>query len=144
MAAALSLRELGSRVSRFLRSDRQVPARRAECEIIRTGDFQIDLASHQVTVRGQSLDLSPEEFEMLVFLAGHPRRIITRRTLLATRWSGQNVKQVSFLEVLASLRKKIDAVDSSARYISTEPWVFYRFEPCSQPKSMPAPLPVGQ
>lgn len=144
MAASSSWRHLSGCVSRFLRSTREVPAQRSDSDILHAGDFDIDLASRHVTVRGQSLDLSPEEFEMLVFLTGHPRRIITRRTLLATRWGGQNVKQVSFLQVLASLRKKIDAVDGSARYISTEPWVFYRFEPCSQPKANPAPLAVGQ
>jgi DNA-binding response OmpR family regulator len=144
MAAALSLRDLSGRLARFLHHEKQAAIRPSKNDLIRTGDFEISLASHQATVRGQTLDLSPEEFEMLVFLAGHPRRIITRRTLLATRWGGQNVRQVSFLEVLASLRKKIDAVDCSARYISTEPWVFYRFEPCSQPKSMPAPVAVGQ
>ena len=72
---------------------------------------------------------------MLIFLAGHPRRVVTPRTLLSTRWGDHEVRQSDFLRVLTSLRKKIEAVGGSVRYIRTEPWIYYRFDPTSSDES---------
>jgi len=97
--------------------------------IIAVGDFRIDYAARRATVRGQQLQLSGEEFEMLVFLIGHPRSIITPQTLLSTRWGRNQVHQADFLRVLAQLRKKLDSVEGCSHYLRTEPWVVYRFDP---------------
>jgi len=97
--------------------------------IIAVGDFRIDYAARRATVRGQQLQLSGEEFEMLVFLIGHPRSIITPQTRLSTRWGRNQVHQADFLRVLAQLRKKLDSVEGCSHYLRTEPWVVYRFDP---------------
>jgi two-component system, OmpR family, KDP operon response regulator KdpE len=97
-------------------------------DVIVTGDFRLDLQTHQVTIRGQELHLTEEELEMLVFMIGHPKSIITPQTRLTTRWGGGNqIRQSDFLRVMAQLRKKLD--DLGSHYIRTEPWVVYRFDP---------------
>ena len=97
--------------------------------MIDAGDFKIDLAGHRVSVRGQELQLRPEEFDVLVFLAGHPQSLVTPRTVLATSWTSDPLRRTEFLRVLLSLRKKLDAVGLGKQYLRTEPWVVYRFDP---------------
>ncbi len=100
-------------------------------ETIESGDFRIDLEERTATVRGQRLELTPEEFEVLVFLARHPHRLVTPRTMLATNWTAKPPRQTEFLKVLLSLRQKLDAAGGGIHYLRTEPWVLYRFDPAS-------------
>jgi two-component system KDP operon response regulator KdpE len=99
--------------------------------IIECGDFKIDLTRRTVAMRGRHLDLTSEEFDVFLFLAGHPHSLITPRTMLSTSWSVHRVRQTEFLRALVSLRNKLDAADSSKRYLRTEPWLIYRFDPTS-------------
>lgn len=97
---------------------------------IETGDFVIDTAAHRVFVREKEVHLTPKEFDLLVHLARHPGKVITHRALLAAIWGGQSTEQVEYLRVfVGQLRKKLTPEGSPARYIMTEPWVGYRFEP---------------
>jgi DNA-binding response OmpR family regulator len=96
---------------------------------IENGDFRIDLQSHEVRVRGTEAHLTSEEFDLLVFLLGHPRRVVTSRTQLCTRGSDHELRQTQFLRVLATLRQKIEAAAGREGYIRTEPWIVYHFDP---------------
>jgi two-component system KDP operon response regulator KdpE len=98
-------------------------------EVITAGDFRIDLTNHSVQVRGQEVELTGAEFDLLVFLVSHPKQVITSRTLLATRYSERPVRQTEVLPVLLGLRKKIETTGASPHYIKIEPWIFYRFDP---------------
>jgi two-component system KDP operon response regulator KdpE len=100
---------------------------------IEIGDFRIDLAAHKVGVCGREVHLTPKEFDLLVYLARHPGKVVTHRTLLSAIWGrGQSMEQVENLRVVVGqLRKKLEPETSSPRYIVTEPWVGYRFEPGS-------------
>jgi two-component system KDP operon response regulator KdpE len=100
-----------------------------EVETIAAGDFRIDLENRTATLRGRPLQLTGEEFDLLMFLIDHPRKLITQQTRLATNWDGHGLRQTEFLRVLLSLRKKLEFEGSSQHYIRTEPWVFYRFDP---------------
>jgi len=102
-----------------------------DSEIIENGDFRVDLGTRQASVRGQELRLSNEEFELLVFLLGHPTSIITPNTQLRTRWGHNLVRRADVLQVLNELRKKLEAVGCS-HYLRTEPWIVYRFDPRSR------------
>ena len=100
--------------------------------MIESGDFSIDLGQRTATLRGLELQLTSEEFDVLVFLAGHPRRLITPRTVLTTNWTLHRIRQADFLKALMSLRGKVNAVAGPGRqYLRTEPWVLYRFDPAS-------------
>ena len=100
-------------------------------QIIESGDFRIDLLRRSVTLRGKELDLTPEEFDVMVFLAGHPQSVITPHTRLTTNWTTDRVRQTEFLRVLVSLRSKLDAAGHGKHYLRTELWVVYRFDPTS-------------
>lgn len=94
------------------------------------GDFRVDLAGHNATVRGKELRLTPKEFDLLAYLAQHPGKVLTHRTLLGAIWGGNYTEQTEYLRVfIGQLRKKIEADPSSPRYILTEPWIGYRFQP---------------
>jgi two-component system, OmpR family, KDP operon response regulator KdpE len=97
--------------------------------VIEIGDFRIDTAARKVTVRKHEVRLTPKEFELLVYLARRPGKVVNHRTLLAAIWGGQSTEQVEYLRVfVGQLRKKLEPDASSPRYIVTEPWVGYRFE----------------
>ncbi len=122
------IEELLARVRASLR--RAPAAEGDQTPLIEVGDFRIDLAAHKVTVRRREVHLTPKEFDLLVYLARHAGRVITHRTLLSAVWGGHSTEQVEYLRVfVGQLRKKLEPEASSPRYIVTEPWVGYRFEP---------------
>lgn len=97
-------------------------------QILRDGDFEINLAAHQVLVDGKEIHLTPKEFDLLVYLFEHRGKVITHRALLAAVWGGNYTEQNEYLRVfIGTLRKKIEPVPAEPRYILTEPWVGYRF-----------------
>jgi two-component system KDP operon response regulator KdpE len=121
------MNELLARVRANLR---RVPAEAETDPVIAIGDFLIDTAARKVTVRRSEVRLTPKEFELLVYLARRPGKVVNHRTLLAAIWGGQSTEQVEYLRVfVGQLRKKLEPDASSPRYIVTEPWVGYRFEP---------------
>jgi DNA-binding response OmpR family regulator len=96
---------------------------------IRFGDFKIDLDERIVTLRDRELQLTSEEFDVLVFLASHPRSLVTPQTTLVKGSTTNQLGQTKFLTTLISLRKKLDAAGHGKHYLQTEPWVIYRFDP---------------
>ena len=101
-----------------------------EPEKIDIGDFSIDVAAHRVTIRNKEVRLTPKEFEVLVYLARHPGKVVTHRALLASVWGPNATEQPEYLRVfVGQLRKKLESDAAEPRYIQTEPWVGYRFEP---------------
>ncbi len=122
-----SMNELLARVRANLR---RVPAAEEVATVIEAGHFRIDPGAHTVKVQGREVHLTPKEFELLVYLARHRGRVITQRALLAAVWGGTAVEQPEYLRVfVGQLRKKIEPDPDSPRYILTERWVGYRFNP---------------
>jgi len=121
------MNELLARVRANLR---RVPPESEADPVIEIGDFHIDTAARKITVRRREVRLTPKEFELLLFLARRPGKVVNHRTLLSAIWGGQSTEQVEYLRVfVGQLRKKLEPDASSPRYIVTEPWVGYRFEP---------------
>jgi two-component system KDP operon response regulator KdpE len=127
-----NMNELVARVRASLRrASRPVPEENASS--IEAGDFRIDLLTRLVTVRDREVRLTPKEFDLLSYLARNPGRVITHHTLLAAVWGGMSTQQPEYLHVFINhLRKKLEPEDGSVRYIVTEKWVGYRFEPGEQ------------
>ena len=74
--------------------------------------------------------LTPKEFDVLLYMAQHPRKVLTHRAILNAVWGSNSVEQNEYLRVfVGQLRKKLEPDASSPQYILTEPWVGYRFEP---------------
>ena len=94
------------------------------------GEFRVDLEGRRVHARGQEVRLTPKEFDLFVYMARHPNRVITHRTLLEAVWGEASQEQPEYLRVfMGQLRKKLEPDPSNPRYLVTEPWVGYRFNP---------------
>jgi len=123
-----SVDELLARVRAALR--RVSAAQQPESDVIEVGHFRIDTQAHNVQVKGHEVRLTPKEFDILTYLARHSERVVTHRALLAAVWGDTSTEQPEYLRVfIGHLRKKLEPDDTSPRYITTEPWVGYRFNP---------------
>jgi DNA-binding response OmpR family regulator len=98
---------------------------------IECGDLTINTAERIATLRDHELHLTSEEFDVLLFLATHPRGLVTQRTNLTTAWSVRKLRQTEFLRNLVSLRNKLNDMGTDKSYLRTELWVMYRFDPTS-------------
>jgi two-component system, OmpR family, KDP operon response regulator KdpE len=102
----------------------------AEIASFDAGDFRVDLEGRRVHIGGQEVRLTPKEFELFVYMARHPNRVITHRTLLEAVWGEASQEQPEYLRVfMGQLRKKLEPDPSNPKYLVTEPWVGYRFNP---------------
>ena len=98
--------------------------------ILEVGDFRVDLETRELTVEGREVHLTPKEYDLMIYLISHPGKVLTHRTLLAAVWGGGAVEQNEYLRVfIGQLRKKIEPNPAAPRYILTEPWTGYRFNP---------------
>ena len=121
------MEELLARVRANLR---RRPTGEVEQGPIEVGDFLIDPGARSVLVKGRPVHLTPKEFDLLVYLARHAGKVMTHRALLGAVWGGESTEQVEYLRVFVNqLRKKLEPSPNSPRYIVTDPWVGYRFEP---------------
>lgn len=121
--------ELLARVRASLRRANAPPINETTQTTLEAGDFRIDLEVREVSVAGKETRLTPKEFDLLVYFIKHPGKVLTHRTLLAAIWGSNYVEQNEYLRVfIGNLRKKIEP-DQTPRYILTEPWIGYRFDP---------------
>jgi two-component system, OmpR family, KDP operon response regulator KdpE len=121
--------ELFARVRAALR---RAPAEKSDTadKVLEVGVFRADLESRHVTVAGREIHLTPKEFDLLIYFIKNAGKVLTHRTLLAAIWGGNYVDQNEYLRVFVGhLRKKVEPESAKPRYILTEPWVGYRFEP---------------
>lgn len=103
-------------------------------------DFTVDFESRKVTAGGQEVHLAPKEFEVLRQLIANSGKPLTHRRLLQAAWGPDYGEETENLRVVINqLRKKIEKDPSKPKYILTEPWVGYRFEP---PKTGASKLPA--
>jgi two-component system KDP operon response regulator KdpE len=123
-----STKELLARVRAALR--RSVVKDAPPVQSIEVGDFHIDLETRSVRMKDRSVHLTPKEFDLLVYMAQRSGKVMTHRALLSAIWGDNSLEQPEYLRVFVGhLRKKIEAEEGPPKYILTEPWVGYRFEP---------------
>ncbi|HKC64004.1 MAG TPA: response regulator transcription factor [Pyrinomonadaceae bacterium] len=109
---------------------RRAPETDNAATLLEAGDFRIDLETRSVKVQGREVHLTPKEYDLMLYLLSHSEKVLTHRTLLAAVWGGESVEQNEYLRVfIGQLRKKIEADPAKPRYILTEPWIGYRFNP---------------
>ena len=109
---------------------RRAPDADSGSSILEVGDFRIDLEAHSATQKGNELRLTPKEFDLMVHFLRHAGKVLTHRALLGAVWGGDYTEQPEYLRVfIGQLRKKIEPETSAPRYIVTEPWIGYRFNP---------------
>jgi two-component system KDP operon response regulator KdpE len=132
VAKPFSMEELFARIRAALRrtaSGEPVPA-------FVSSDLEIDFERRKVFVQGQAVRLTPKEFELLRELVANQGKPIEHRRLLQAVWGPDYGDEAEYLRVFINqLRKKIEPDPAHPKYLHTEPWVGYRFEP-------PSPLPA--
>ena len=122
--------ELLARVRASLRRAATPLANEAALTVIQAGDFHVDLESRKLRVLDREVHLTPKEFDLLTYFIQHHGKVLTHRTLLAAVWGSNYVEQNEYLRVfVGNLRKKIESDPATPRYIITEPWIGYRFDP---------------
>jgi two-component system, OmpR family, KDP operon response regulator KdpE len=93
-------------------------------------DFAVDFESRRVTVAGEEVHLAPKEFDVLRELIANQGKPVSHRRLLQSVWGPEYGEETENLRVVINqLRKKIEKDHSQPKYILTEPWVGYRFQP---------------
>ncbi len=95
-----------------------------------SGDLKIDFEKRVVTVKNHPVRLTPKEFELLRHLVANRGKALGHRRLLQAVWGPDYGEETEYLRVFINqLRKKIESDPHKPRYIHTEPWVGYRFDP---------------
>src|SRR6187549_56374 len=99
--------ELLARVRAALR---RVPNLENDPQVIKAGELELDLQARRIRLRGNSIRLTPKEFELLRYLALHPNIPIPHMKLLQAVWGPDYGEEVEYLRVFINqLRKKIEA-----------------------------------
>jgi DNA-binding response OmpR family regulator len=123
-----SIREFRSRVRALLRRAAATPVGRDRVEIIDRGDVVIDLPRRTVEVRGEAVQLTFIEFEMLALLAASPGVVFSRRELLERLRGGSDYREPRTIDVhVRHLREKIESDPSNPELILTIRGAGYRF-----------------
>ncbi|RRR72889.1 MAG: DNA-binding response regulator [Candidatus Viridilinea halotolerans] len=118
--------ELLARVESILRRVEGYTSRRAP-PVVRVGPIEIDEPRHRVTVRGQEVNLTPMEFELLYFLAANASQVFDRETLFREVWGYEYVGETNLVDVcVRRLREKIEETPSRPRLIVTIRGVGYK------------------
>lgn len=124
-----SMREFRSRVKATLRRagmarDREAP----EDEALEAGELQIDFAKRTVKVRGDEVQTTYVEFEILAALARNPGRVFTRDMLLTRVWGDSAYRDPRTIDVhIRHLREKLEIDAKQPEYLFTVRGVGYRF-----------------
>jgi two-component system KDP operon response regulator KdpE len=96
--------------------------------VVSSGPVVIDLSTRQVTRQGETVRLTPIEYRLLAFLAGHAGRVLTHETLLANVWGDEYRGHTEYLRVyVRQLRTKLEPDPDDPQLILTEPGIGYRF-----------------
>jgi two-component system KDP operon response regulator KdpE len=126
VAKPFAVGELLARIRAALRRAAPVAADGANA-VIRFGDVQADFEKRLISVRGEEVHLTPNEYKLLQVLIKHAGRVVTQRQLLNEVWGPQHTEQSQYLRVyVAQLRRKLERDPARPRHLQTEPGVGYR------------------
>jgi len=130
MTKPFSMRELMARVRALLRrsemAETAAPAAKAGIKI---GDIDIDTARHQVMLNGKLLNLTPKEFDLLLFLATNKGLVFSREQLLEKVWGFDYPGDTRTVDVhMRYLREKIEADPARPTRLLTVRGVGYKME----------------
>ena len=130
-----SVRELVARVKANLRKVEAVSRdniikenkddKKKESKIV-VGDLELDLDKFEVKVRGEIIDLTLREFEVLKFLASQPEQVVTREVLLEKVWGYEYYGDIRTVDVtVRRIREKIERDTSAPKILITKRGVGY-------------------
>jgi two-component system, OmpR family, KDP operon response regulator KdpE len=119
--------ELLARIKAVLRRS-QVAATAVNGRRLVRGDLVADLDRHQITQRGEPLDLTSTEFDLLVYLMLQAGKVLSHRDILQQVWGPEYGQELEYLRVyIGRLRQKIEDDPARPRYLQTERGIGYFF-----------------
>jgi two-component system alkaline phosphatase synthesis response regulator PhoP len=120
-----SPKELVARIRAVLR---RTSRSRADADVVRVGDVELDVARMVIKVAGRRVDLTATEFELVLTMARQPGRVFTRSQLLdAVHGVAFESYERAIDAHVKNIRRKIEPGSSSPRYVQTVYGVGYRF-----------------
>jgi two-component system response regulator RegX3 len=120
------LRELIARIRAVLRR----PLTNADDEIVTFGDLRIDFVRRTVIRRGEEIELSRKEFDLLALFASRLGQVVTREVCLDTLWWGLELSDTRTLDThVKRLRQKIENDPANPRHLITIRGVGFRLDP---------------
>ncbi len=123
-----SVRELLGRVRAQLRRRELDRSDGAEGTAIESGPVTIDLARHLVTVRGEPVNLTRSEFQVLRLLAENPGQVFSRKEIMEELWQTEFRGDVRACDVhISNLRQKVERDPQKPELVLTVRRVGYRF-----------------
>ena len=97
--------------------------------VIREGELQIDVERHAVSLSGAPIDLTPKEFDLLVFVMKNKNRVMSRDYLLEKVWGYDFAGDTRTVDVhIRWLRQKIEKDPANPQRLITVRGVGYKFE----------------
>ena len=120
--------ELLARVQAVLRRSQWRPQTTPLAERLAYGELLVDQERHQILLRGEPLELTPTEFNLLVYLMENAGKVLTHRAILQKVWGTEYGDEAEYLRVyVGRLRQKIEADPTNPRYLVTERGIGYTF-----------------
>lgn len=120
--------ELLGRIKAVLRRSRYIEPASSSERIVR-GFFSVDLERHVVTIKENPLELTPTEFNLLVYLIKNAGKVLSHRTILQNVWGAEYGDEAEYLRVyIGRLRQKIEPHALVPKHLFTEHRMGYRFE----------------
>jgi len=121
------LEELEFRIQAILRRRRTIKT--SGEEILDLGDLWINPQTREIKLKGELITLTSLEFDILYFLASHPNRVWSREDLVSNVWQNNPMGDNRVVDVhIGQIRRKIEPLSTSPRYIFTVRGVGYKFE----------------
>lgn len=123
-----SVKELLARISSVLRryNIQEMPM---EENILELGNIKLDLCKHEVYKKGEKIDLTLKEFELLKLLIENKGKVLSRNHLLDKVWGYEYYGETRTVDVhIRYLRKKIEDDSNSEKYIQTVRGVGYKID----------------
>ncbi|MFW6438184.1 MAG: winged helix-turn-helix domain-containing protein, partial [Armatimonadota bacterium] len=122
-----SMRELVARVRTILRRSARSPDDVRD-ETLRAGGIMVDVTSHEVTVGGDVVSLSPKEYDLLAYLMRNCGRVRTRDEIIGAVWGEEEYLDQRTVDVhVRWLRQKVEEDPSNPRHLITVRGVGYKF-----------------
>ncbi len=120
--------ELMGRIKAVLRRARWLEPSSNEEQLVR-GDIRVDMERHIVTVKDSPVDLTPTEFNLLIYLLKNAGKVLPHRAILQNVWGVEYGNEAEYLRVyIGRLRQKIEVDALNPRHLLTEHGMGYRFE----------------
>jgi DNA-binding response OmpR family regulator len=128
-----SAAELSARIESVLRRARPAAAGPAPKpgRCLSFEGLQIDLDTREIQIKGEAVETTAKEFDLLAFLASSPRQVFSRQQLLEHVWASSSEWQseATVTEHVRRLRRKVEEDPDQPRWVTTARGVGYRFEP---------------